>query len=910
MLSSSDISTNSSCDQRYNSLDHNNNFKFQKSFKIQHATTTTTTPSTISTAAASSLSSNYSSINDERISTMKTTDFNQRESVANSVSTTCSATKEIIERWKREKLEQKPSSQESTSIDKLQHSHQPQQQQQIRPKMQDITNVENKLQKHNNVRMQTQTKPSQVFKKNHHQQLNCSNASHFETMNDSFIKQQLEVTHEDEEKEDGEDNATQTTRELASSSVMTTPTTNTALNPIGLDRLFNRNKLQQSHHPNKDNNSTTVAQLFTNSQSQIIKRETVSSLPTNTKEKDSIVFSSSHSPDVSFITQDTDLMFHYLQDCENIDEMLEQVGENDKMKKMKQIDNNGHYDGSSFTLSSSHRPSTIKKMMKSIDSNYSNIDNQSNIVNALKAKLEKSRVTMLEQEDKIISQSEEISNIKTDYESLQKEFDEYKSMMTGNISKLMNQVRLLPSNLDLNEIDDDNVLKAEPKSVEDLANMIKRLCGEQIPQLNNTLLSKKEELEVIDSTLNDKKKELEQTLSKLQTSQEEKQNQQFILTNLGTSIASKQAELSEVQALCDERVKSVHDMEQKANLSVKKAQKRNTELKLMEREFRLEKEEFENDRIAWEEQIHLRHDEMERKTLKVEEDRKEIILLSESLDSNRQELKSQREELKSIQEEVLEMEKKHHEKQNELINKESELEKTIYDVQEQLLDIRNSKTEVTQSLLSLSKDKDAFERQRTEFLNKVDEFEREKKDFDLERDHFMDRVYAFEEKEVELKDAKKGLDTKLSKFKETVKQAKDDSARKRMEFNKLDEEMKKKEYAINQRMQCCVEEESRIAQIVEELMLQKKAIEEDRMDLDHSIAEWNKKDRSLNDVLKKCEIAETKLHSIINEESRVSEALAKKLSTAQADLESLRKKFNSNQNELNSCLEQVSAFIS
>ncbi len=910
MLSSSAASSKSSCDQRYNSYssDHNSNFKFQKSSKIQHATITT--PSTISTAVSSSLSSHYSSINDERTSTMKSTHCNQRESVANSANSTCSTTKEIIERWKREKLEQKPSSQKSTRINTLQDPQQ--MQQQIRPKMQDITNVENKQQNHDNVKIQAQKIPSQVFQKDYHLQLNCNNKSHYENMDDSFIKQQLEVTHEDGEEEecDGEDNETQTTREHASSSVMTTPTTNTALNPIGLDRLFNRNKLQQLNYPTKDNNSTTVAQLFTNFQSQLRRRETVSTLPTNTKEKDSIIFSSSHSPDVSFITQDTDLMINYFQDCENVDEMLEQVGENDKMMKMKQIDKNGNYDRASFTLSSSHRPSTINKMMTSIDSNSKNIDNESNIVNALKAKMEKSRVTMLEQEDKIISQSEEISNIKTDYELLQKEFDEYKSMMTGNISKLMNHVRLIPFSLGLNEIEHCDVLKAEPQSVEDLANMIKRFADEQIPQLNSTVLSKKEELKVIDSTINDKKTELEQILSKLQTSQEEERKQQSILTSLATSVTSKQAELSEIQALCDERVKSAHDIEQNANLSVKEVQKRKTELKLMEREFRSEKEEFDNDRIAWEEQIHQRHDVMEMKMLKVEEDRKEIILLSESLDSNRQELEIQREELKSIQEEVSEMEKKCHKKQNDLINKESELEKTIYDIQEQLLDIKNSKTELTQSLISLSKDKDVFERQRSEFLSKVDEFDREKKDFDLERDHFMDRVYAFEEKEVELKDAKKVFDTKLSKFKETVKQAKDDAARKRMELNKLDEDMEKKDYAINQRMQSCVEEESRIAKIVEDLMLQKKAIQKGRMDLDHSIAEWNKEDRSLNDLLKKCRIAETKLHSIINEESRVSEALAKKLLTAQAELESLRKECNTKQSELISSEEKVSTFIS
>lgn len=787
-------------------------------FKNLNSSKKTATPSTVATASTNdvTMQSSFAGLTKE----------NDGSTV--NMTTPCNNsgqhTKEIIARWKREKLEQ-----------------------QQRP-MRDLTNNSSSL-----------------------DQLCQFDDSNFEM--DSLVKQQLEVTAVDNvgrnddncmvsDYVDNDDGADDDTMDHASS-VMTTPTTNTALNPQGLDRLFNRNI-----------NGKTGVRLFSNPQR----------------------VSSESLLDVSLITQDTDLMFN-LQSAD-IDGILDQVHDEKNSRNSKQRQGRD----ASCTISS-YQPSAVKKMNKRFVSSLdSRGQNSEHLLYTLKSKLDDSRVTMLEQEERISKQNEDLTSLAEDNKALMKEIEEYRVKLKGNNSLLFKHMQSLQLSLGWSENQGVDALKSEPNDFNDVLDIMKCLVEEQVPTLTNSLRSKQEELKSVQTLLTGKEEELENTLKSIESSKQVESELQLTITTLNGTISSKQAELSEIKCLCDERVQSAHDTERKANLLLFEVNRKTGELNRMERIFRTERDEFEGDRVAWEAQIQLKHEEVENEANKVEEDKKEIILLSDSLDSNRQELEQQRENLISLQNQLTTMEASLEEKQNAFTLEVNDFDKKKSDLEVQLHELRVAEEELTKSCALFANERKEFEEEREEFLEELDAFEKEKMEYEEERDRFMDRMSAFEKNESVLESEKQNFNHKLSQFKLTVKQAKLDAEKKRIFFNTLDDELKRKEKVLEDRIKTFLQEEDRIVKLNDDLQAQRQSFEDDRLHLDRSVSEWKDGETARREAVQKHQEAEKELNLIRTEAIRLREGI----NASQLELESLKTDLENIQSDISSCLKEVS----
>ena len=565
------------------------------------------------------------------------------------------------------------------------------------------------------------------------------------------------------------------------SSVITTPTANTVLNSVGLDRLINRND--------------GVKRLFPNSHQKV---------PNEISSQKGKYTLSAQSPDVSLITQDT--TFQHV----DLESILEEV-EKEKEEEQNEIQ------------LQKPRNMTNRVSMKTSDSDSGS--NVENALNALVSKLHRSRVTIKNQEQEIAKQDHRLLELVDNHEKLQNDFENYRSVVKDSVVALVDQMASLQSMIDPeSDACCESSSEAVSENLENIVRSLKKVTAEQFPALVDAVSSKSEELRLVQKKVTEGEDDLNNTLAELQNVNKEKLASEQRLNDLNTTITSKKDELSEIEAICDKRIQS-------ALLTEKR-------LALMEQRVKSEQEELDDNRIAWEAHMQLKVEEVEKKMNKVEDDRKEIMLLSDSLDSSRLELDEQRKDISSIQDEVNKMEAECKEREKILVSKEKELEKIRDELDLKRKEIKSAEDELTESCLY-------FEDDRNEFLCKVSSLEKDKKDFELERDHFMERVHALEKKESEFDAAKKQFSKRLSNFKLTVKTFQDDASKKRKE--------------LDEKANICCQEAERILD-------KEKKLDEYRLKLENSYI-------SLEEMITRTQEAEAKLVSIKEEKTKLQQTI-------------------------------------
>ena len=810
-------------------------------------------------------------------------------------------TKDILARWKREKLEQQDRAMKDISNKPRSRDSQ---KETIESKSKSIHSLDYRGNQGGNFEM-AGNHDNYVLEKNNRLESAASDQQNHQrqvhSLHTTTTNEGKRYQHSQDREEEGDDDMTsQGDNDTIdhSSSVMTTPTTNTALNQVGLDRIIHRNKVDHK----------SGVRLFSNSHGGS-NGGTMANMPSLIAgKKDNSYSSSSQSSDVSLITQDTDPVLN-IQNAD-IDAIMEQVDEEKSTRRNRHL---FHHESYNAATSSTHHHNQQLSFVKHKERNGNNrsglitstSDSKCNNVNEnvlrkLQSKFNKCKVTLQEQDERIAQQNNELSRLSADNSNLVHELEKYHSTVSRNVILFSQQLHNLQLKLGY---DKEQVEVEHPQSMDEMLDILKGLSGEDLPSLIENVSSAREELRKVQTTLNEKEKQLEGTLSVLHASQQEEEKHRLTVTSLTESIALKQTELSEIQYLCDERVQSAHEVERKTNLLISESNNKKAEIKLMERELRLQKEEFENDRIGWETQIQSKQEELEKKAHDVEEDRKEIILLSESLDSNRDELETQRKHIASVKNKLLEMEANCEEKQHDLARKESEIDKKELDFDRQQNNIRVAEDELRHSYIALEEDREKFGEEHKQFIERKTAFEEEKKGFEDEYDKFTERVSEFEKNEA---DMKKHFNKKVSKLKMTVKQSKEDANREKNELNTLREKLKRKEKDLNQRVKTCLQEESRISKMYDDLESQKRQLEDDRLKLEHSHVKHKKEEVLLDEMVKKREAAEKSLNSINFETIKVRETIANEVQTAQSELLVLRKESDSKKYELELYEEKVS----
>ena len=835
--------------------------KFQNKNSRNHQFTLSslTTPSTIATTSTIDMTINSSSLKHHKENVNHTSSSNKKGE----------KTKDILERWKREKIE----------LLNMKHP------------MKDITNQIVVTKATDNGKGEKVMRISESFEI------------------DPFMKQQLSVTIEEEEEEEKErkrvlevdnndnDNVDDNDDDVVLSSssheinntresIMTTPTTNTALNPLGLERLFNR-KINGDNIPSSFNDGV---QLFPTSKHR-------GALPTvvSSHRQSGSSSSSPQSPDVSLITQDTDIMLN-LQDGQ-IDDIMDQVNQEKQARYFhSQSQYNRHQQHQPQQQDSCNDKKRISNSNKT-NSTTTTKDVQS-ALHFLQSKLDLARVTLLEKEDTISKQSDELSDLKVEKSNLYEEHENYRATMSKFMQTLVRQTHHLNLHLNSTAIMIHKTNYAKPQSMNDILKLMKELTEERIPKLTNDIQSKTEELTTTQSIFNEKQSDLREALSSLHEVQQEEKKEKQTLHDLVNSISLKQEELLEIQNLCDDRVQAAHELERKVNNTKIECKQRKAELKLIDRDLRMQRDEFDNDRIAWEAQIQFKQDGIEKEANNVEERRNEIKLLTQSLESNREDLEKQKVNIASVKDNLLEMESRCEDKQHSLAKKESELDALESDLDIERTELSGIRDELKDSQMKL-------DIERNELNESISKFEKEKECFEDDREQFLQRLCALEENELELESMKENLNDKLSKFKTTIKHAKDDASRKRIELDVRNEELQRKENNLSERMISCAGEEKRLFNINTELQLYKIKIEEMKMQYEQNCVLYKKEENDLDILLDKKRAATATLESLNIEAKTVRDTVKKKINSAQSELASLKKRFENKQCELDLYEEKV-----
>ncbi len=1035
------------------------NSKFQKArVNRTKAKVMTMTPSTIATESTSTAPSSYN-MTPSNLDVTTTTEA----TAATAATAATTATQDILARWKKEKLQFNSSNSTNNIV------------------INDVTNTSQLTQQnhnHHTTRIKNKKKHSHTDGTPSSQVKTISNAYSYEESaihntqhihNDGLHKNnnvnddECEFdndTYDDDDTNDDDTNDDDDDTMGHSTSIMTTPTTNTALNTVGLDRLFkNRQRIinnhqqnvndsnhdksntntntriqndnyNQNHHHNinnspaidldqmnntatdANNNTSSGKRLFSNNSHHHRQQmntntnrntsATLTRLPKNIisnprghyhnstgssnanhnhNDNNNNIESSTTAttPDVSLITQDTDLMLNLHHD--DVDGILDEIDQERALRERQQqqqqqqhqhqhqqqhshqlyydrhqtfhhyqYNQQQQYANSPASFDPSISSTSIRQNKKqgstllSLNNNGDTNTNTNTNINAntgnnisisimenkllqLQSALDKSRSERNDQKDVIRQRDHSIQVVSEQNESLKKQLEIFQSTVTMNSTLLVKQLENLKLQLDVDpnsrphsqspqSTDDkgDNTISTMEEALE----MMKEITEQNLPSLMEIASTKKKDYISIEKSLKETKGQLDQTNSALRISKQEEENLRVKLANLEHSVNAKESELIEIETLCNEKVQATHDHESRANELLSQAEMTRNKIELEMKALCVERDGFEQCRMAWEGQVQIKSEEMEQAANKIDEDRKEIILLSETLDSNRQEVESRSKELSSFEEDLVELKIDLEKRQQEIDFENTKLEELKSKINEQEENIKLSEEELKTSCALLEREREELGVQQDLLSQQLLHLADERKDFDNERDEFMERINAFEENEAEFVSSKQLFNKKLTRFKCSVKHAKEDAQKKKNEFDRLNKELRMKERDLDGRMNRCIEEEDRIEKLKQSMSEKQlkyeqdfvqieRAINNERTGLNDLMAKRQQEESLINETTNKREVATKALQAINEESSKVRSTLKKKINAAQSELVRLKDTLDNQQRELELTEEKVSA---
>jgi len=682
------------------------------------------------------------------------------------------------------------------------------------------------------------------------------------------------------------------------SSIRTTPTSNTALNTMGIDRLSNLT--------GKSMTSLNV-RLF-----QPIKEDCESQCSQDQIQED-----------ISLITQDTELQSIMLPF--DADRMMEEI-ERDQFARLQSKKG----DKSRQSSSSLHSKGIQEALF------------------SLQSSLEKSRTARNEQDIELAKQKEIIDQLTKENASILVSRNDEKSAVLESTTLLFSEFNkiadLCGGGVSIQNL---NSTKAgDVASFKGVVNFVKDIVHKSIPSVLDVMSERKLQLHDVDAELEHAKNELSNT--KMQISKEKREWQddekaaydhlentrkdltsartkfekcndeiskkQSILqqtcndieqkeedlTRRNLQLGEKHLELEDITRLCEERIQLAHTTEcnstsQAGAMMVQQAEiqelhdstvKWNQSIKAAEKTFLSMKEEDESNRVATEAKLQLRSDLLQ-------EEHDDILEMTAALESRRIEIQAQCERVKEVQNDLLHKEGALAENQK-LLDEETSAYLLASD------SLKKKEKILCDRELDLSDEKQRFEKEYAERAEKVElreiEVSKNQDDLDQEREQYVDRLRALEQGEEQLKIDCKELSGRVSKFKSTVRAAKSESERKKIEFRELKIEFE--------------ERESELVKGSEDLSKDMTAFDElkcrGKNSLEKTKAECIRKQQELTDLKKKCKDTARTLKQMNVEVAKVRVTVEKKMQVAKDELRNIRASYNAQEKALESLGEEVS----
>ena len=688
-------------------------------------------------------------------------------------------------------------------------------------------------------------------------------------------------------------------------SITTTPTANTALNSMGIDRLSNRNEGSLGV-------TSLNVRLFRPIQED---NEAPKSLHENSGMDESL------EEDVSLITQDTELQ--NIMRPLDADRMMEAI-------EKEQMFRNGHRH--------LHRQSTSTLHSKGVQEALS----------SLQSSLERSRGVRNEQDQELLQQKEVIERLQRENAVLMNDHRKDKSVFTNSVKTLFEEVHKIDAMLCGDEYSQNSVssyFSKDLNSMEGILDVVKGLAKSSIPilldkmeenkqsaadtqkcleqysgqlndiksqisrqerdweekqrSLSDQLESKENDLVRVQSDLEKNTAQLQDTSSLLEKKLEDAIKADAELTNINIELGEKRVELTEINRLCEDRIQSAYTMECSAQGRLEAADGREMEInslhdaaikkhddaKAAEKVLGVKREEMESDRLAWEAQLQLRSEQLVHEARSLKEQEEEMRSMTASMESERSGFESECDRMNTVQNALLEKEFQIAEREQLVDEKEAAIK-----AQTEQHDIRTAA--VAEAKFQVENDINQFKADKTasaEDLERRDlSLSQQQNEIDDERDQCLGRLQALEESETQLRMDRKEFSGKVTKFKNAVKAAKAEAERKKSELKKVETELGQKEAAL-------AKDTKRFAQ--------------DRTDFDKVKEECNAKEAELLSISKKCRDAAKSLKKMKIEMSNEREVLRKKVELARAEYNGLVESCTKKRKEFESLAQKVSCYV-
>ena len=683
-------------------------------------------------------------------------------------------------------------------------------------------------------------------------------------------------------------------------SIRTTPTSNTALNTMGLDRMSNRTSESLGV-------TSLNVRLF-----QPISEDNESQCSQDHLQED-----------VSLITQDTELQS--MMRPFDVDRMIEEI-------EREQLSRLGIQKGEEKRQSSSSLHS--KGILEALSS--------------LQSSLEKSRAARNEQEIELVKQKEVIDALQKENISMVESRERDTSAVNDCTTLLLDELKNV-ADLCGGGIPFQDKFATKPEDMTSLryaVDLVKDMAKKSIPSILDAVKEQKQQandadlhIEKSKKELNDVKKqvamekqgwnedksnlqehlevlrsdftsvqtklakcnvEMNTTLSHLQQTRKDINQKEEDLNGLNLQLGEKHLELEEITRMCEERIQSAHVTEcnAKAQADAVIAQQaeiqglhnvtmeKHKSIKAAEASFLLKRVEEESNRVVLEAKLQLKRDQLQ-------EQHDDLLEMTASFESRRMEFQAECERVQEVQNDLLQ-------KENSLADDEKAFEEEAAaliiageNLEEKEGILRNAESNLADRTKTLEKE---YQELEEELELRDIQVRKMQDDLDQEREQYMDRLKALEQGEAQLKDDCKELSGRVSKFKTTVKAAKSETERKKSELQKLENEIRHREGELLNRSKALAEE--KIA--FDALKCKENAA------LEKATTECASKRQEFAIVKKKAKDTANTLKQLNIEVAKVRGAVEARMQVAKDELKSIGANYTAQERELESLGEEVS----
>ncbi len=699
-------------------------------------------------------------------------------------------------------------------------------------------------------------------------------------------------------------------------SITTTPTTNTALNTMGMNRLSNRHEGSlgvtslnvRLFRPIKENQNNDPHSPDGNSNGTDDEHE----------------HEMMHQEDVSLITQDTELQnIMRPLDANRLMEAIE------REQLVRRGDHNGR--GLRNANGNAHRNLNLNLNRQSLSSLHSK--GVQDAISSLQSSLERSRMVRNEQDQELLQQKEVIERLQRENTVLMNDRRKEKSVFTDSLKTLLEEVHKIDAMLcedAASQMSISSNFSKDLDSMEGVLGVVKSLARSSIPVLLERMEENKQSAENTQKYLEKYRKQLEdvklqisqkeeqqrtlssqlqteqnelarvrgeveenstqllQTSSQLEAKLEESMKADNDLIRVNIELGQKRVEFKEIERLCEDRIQSAYAMECSAQARLEAASEKEKEIKSLddaaikkyedakavEKAVAVKREELESDRLAWEAQLQLKSEQLSHQSRSLEEREEEMKAMAATLESNKTGCDAEYVRMKTVRNDLLEKESQIDERLKMADEKEAAIK-----AESEQLEIR--KAAVEEAKVRIEHDVKKF---KADKLSSMEEIERrnlalrkQQDELDEERDQCLARLKALDNGEVQLRFDRKEFSSKVTKFKNTVKAAKDEASRKKAALRRTESELEERTSILDQ----------------------------DRAGFEKLREDYISKEAELVSISKKCK----SLKQLKMDLTKEQEFLEKKIELARAEYNNLAKSCADKREEIESLVQKVRRWI-